>query len=447
MSILIRNATIINEGEIFIGCVYIKDQYINKIYRNSEQLPSADIKINAENHLLIPGIIDDQVHFREPGLTHKGDIATESRAGIAGGVTSFMEMPNTIPQATTIEELENKYKIASQHSPANYSFYMGATNHNLKELLKVDSEKVCGIKVFMGSSTGNMLVDNKQMLNSLFKEMRMLITTHCEDENIIKTNMANYRQQYGENMPFRFHPSIRNAEACYNSSAMAAELAEKYNSRLHILHLSTEREMSLLRNDVPIEEKKITGEVCVHHLWFDDSDYDRLGSRIKWNPAIKSIHDRDALRKALKNNKLDVIATDHAPHTLEEKNQNYFNAPSGSPLIQHSLNAMLELAEKDIFTKEMIVDKMCHAPSRLFRINKRGFIREGYFADLVLIKPNSPWNVTDESVLYKCKWSPFTGETFSNKVTHTFINGYLAYENGRFNDFRAGERMTFLVEN
>lgn len=429
---LIKNATIINEGRRFKGSVLIKGLYIDRIYKDGEKLPLSDFETDAEGQYLIPGAIDDQVHFREPGLTHKGDISTESKASVAGGITSFMEMPNTNPQTTTIAELENKVAIASSNSAANYSFYLGATNNNLKELMKADPAKVCGVKLFMGSSTGNMLVDNKETLKGIFKEIKLLIATHCEDESIIKTNIEKFRTTYGEDMPFRYHPEIRNAEACYRSSSLAVELASKYNSRLHILHLSTAKELSLLDNKSAIVNKKITGEVCVHHLWFDENDYEKYGSRIKWNPAIKSTSDRDALRDGLKSGLLDVVATDHAPHTLEEKSRKYFDAPSGGPLVQHSVPAMLEMSEKGIFTKEMVVEKMCHAPAILFRINKRGFIREGYYADLVLIKPHTHWMVEDKNVLYKCGWSPLSGITFSNLITHTFVNGHMAYCNGNF---------------
>ena len=438
---LIKNAEIINEGNSYTGAVLIKGVFIEKIFKDNEHLPIADNEIDAKNCLLIPGIIDEHVHFREPGLTHKGDIETESKAAIAGGITSFMEMPNTIPQTTTIQDLESKFDIASKKSYANYSFYIGATNNNLKELLKVNPENVCGVKVFMGSSTGNMIIDDKKSLNQLFKEIKMLIAVHCEDESIIKANMEKYRNEYGEDIPFRFHPLIRSGEACFRSSSYAVELAEKYGSRLHILHLSTESELSLLQNDILLEDKKITGEVCVNYLWFDDSFYDSLGCKIKSNPAIKSLKDRDALRNAVINGKIDVIATDHAPHTIEEKNQTYFKSPSGCPLVQHALPAMLELSEKGIISREIIVEKMCHAPAKLFKINKRGFIREGYYADIVLIQRGLSWKANNESSLYKCNWTPFAETIFSNTITHTFVNGHLAYKNGKFGDFIAGMRL------
>ena len=442
---LIKNATIINEGESFKGAVLIKGSEIEKVIL-TDDYPSTDVIIDAEGKYLIPGVIDDQVHFREPGLTHKGDIASESKAAIAGGVTSYMEMPNTNPQATTIDELEKKYAIAEQTSYANYSFYMGATNTNLEEVLKVDPRQVCGVKIFMGSSTGNMLVDSEIALNDLFREVKMLIATHCEDESIIRENMAIFKNRYGEKFPFRYHPEIRSEEACYKSSSRAVELAEKHNSRLHVLHISTEKELSLFDSSKPLKSKKITSEVCVHHLWFEDSDYNKLGWRIKWNPAVKSKNDRDALREALRNNALDVVATDHAPHTMEEKQQGYFNSPSGGPLIQHSLIAMLEMVEQGVFTREMVIEKMCHTPATLFRVEKRGFIREGYFADLVIIDPKAPQTIADSEVLYKCKWSPFSGTTMQHSVTHTWINGQLVFENGIIHDGIRGQRLSFKVE-
>lgn len=442
---LIKNGTIINEGKAYKGALLIKDAIIEKIIL-TEDYPTADVVVDAQGKYLIPGVIDDQVHFREPGLTQKGDIASESKAAVAGGVTSYMEMPNTNPQATTLEELEKKYAIAEQASYANYSFYMGATNTNLGEVLKVDAKKVCGVKIFMGSSTGNMLVDNDAALNNLFREVKILIATHCEDETIIRENMAIFKNRYGEKFPFRYHPEIRSAEACYQSSSRAVELAEKHNSRLHVLHISTEKELSLFDSSTPLKSKNITSEVCVHHLWFEDSDYDKLGWRIKWNPAVKSKNDRDALREALRNNVLDVVATDHAPHTLDEKQQGYFNSPSGGPLIQHSLIAMLEMVDQGVFTKELVVEKMCHAPATLFRIEKRGYIREGYFADVVLIAPNAPEIIKDSEVLYKCKWSPFSGTTMQNKVTHTWVNGQLVFENGTIHEGVKGQRLSFNIE-
>lgn len=443
MKTLIKNATIINQGSSFEGSVLINDRLIEKIFRKEDLLPEADKTIDAEGCYLIPGVIDDQVHFREPGLTHKADIYTESAAAAAGGITSFMEMPNTNPQTTSIDALNDKFQIGEERSVANYSFYMGATNDNLKEVLKADPATVCGVKVFMGSSTGNMLVDKKEALENIFREVPMLIATHCEDETTIKNNTKIFKEKYGEEMPFRYHPQIRSAEACYKSSSMAVELASKYNTRLHILHLSTAREMSLFANNIPLNEKRITGEVCVHHLWFSDEDYNKYGARIKWNPAVKTAKDRDALREALRNNTVDVVATDHAPHTLEEKNNNYFQAPSGGPLVQHSLQAMLELSVQGIFTKEMVVEKMCHAPADLFGVEKRGYIQEGYFADLVIIDPHQKETVEDTSVHYKCGWSPFSGTTFSHRITHTFVNGHPAYANGVINRNQNGMMLTF----
>lgn len=443
MRTLIKNATIINQGKTFEGSVLINDQIIDKILTKDEEDPIAETVIDAGGSYLIPGVIDDQVHFREPGLTHKADLYTESGAAVAGGITSFMEMPNTNPQTTTIEALNSKYEMGKQKSLANYSFYIGATNDNLKEVLKADPRNVCGVKVFMGSSTGNMLVDKKEALENIFREVPMLITTHCEDETTIQNNTRKFREKYGEDLPFKYHPLIRSAEACYKSSSMAVDLAARFNTRLHILHLSTAGEMTLFNGDTPLADKRITAEVCVHHLWFSDEDYDKAGARIKWNPAVKTAKDRDALREALKNNVLDVVATDHAPHTLEEKNNSYFKAPSGGPLVQHSLPAMLELSRQGIFSKELVIEKMCHAPALLFGVEKRGFVKEGYFADLVLISPNQKESVDDASVLYKCGWSPFSGTTFSHKITHTFVNGHLAYSNGTLNRNKNGMRLTF----
>jgi len=441
-TLLIKNATIINEGTKQIGSILIKDSFIQKIISGND-LPQADDVIDATGLLLLPGAIDDQVHFREPGLTHKANIQSESRAAVAGGITSFMEMPNTKPQATNQEVLEEKYKLASKVSAANYSFYIGATNDNIEELLKTNPKTVCGIKVFMGSSTGNMLVDEETVLDRIFAESPVLIATHCEDEATIQENTTIYKNKYGEDMPFKYHPLIRSAEACYKSSKKAAGLARKHNARLHILHLSSAGELELLDKDMPLKEKKVTGEVCVHHLWFTDEDYDKYGSRIKWNPAVKTENDRNHLRKGLINGNLDVVATDHAPHTLEEKNNKYFSAPSGGPLVQHALVSMLEMVKQGIFTYELVVEKMAHNPATLFQIEKRGFIREGYKADLVLVNPNDNWEVKPENILYKCGWSPFEGTTFSHKVVNTIINGELAYANNKVNTVIRGERLTF----
>ncbi len=443
--ILIRNASIINEGKTRVGSLLIDGDKIAAIYFAAlpEHLNSLSVsQIDATGMYLIPGVIDDQVHFREPGLTHKADIASESRAAVAGGVTSFMDMPNTKPQTTQMAALEDKWERAAEKSIANYSFYFGATNDNLKKLKKVDNKKVCGVKVFMGASTGNMLVDDKDTLQRIFGEVDMLIAAHCEKEEIIRCNSDEYRKRFGENIPIKYHPAIRSAEACYRSSAEAVELADKYGSRLHILHLSTEREMSLFETS-PLKDKKITAEVCVHHLWFTDADYERLGTHIKWNPAVKTSADREALRRALLDGKLDVVATDHAPHLLDEKQGGCLQAASGGPLVQHSLLMMLELSKQGVYTPEFVVQKMCHAPAELFAVNKRGFIREGYFADLVLIDPNKSTMVTSDNILYKCAWSPLEGECFSHAVHTTFVNGKVAYTNKKVRDDVRGMALTF----
>ena len=446
MKTLIKNATIINEGFKFKGSVLIEGEKIKKIF--SQIVPSdfdlTDIEIvDASGLYLIPGVIDDQVHFREPGLTHKGDIYSESRAAVAGGVTTYMEMPNTKPQAVNQEILEEKYKRASEVSAANFSFYMGATNDNLDEVLKTNPEKVCGLKVFMGSSTGNMLVDDENTLSEIFKNAPTLVATHCEDEKTILKNIEIARGRYGENVPMSRHAHIRSDEACYISSSKAAELASKFGTRLHVLHLSSAKEMSLF-NSGKVTEKKITAEVCVHHLWFDDLDYLTLGTKIKWNPSIKTRKDKEALWEALLSDKIDVIATDHAPHTLEEKNNTYFKAPSGGPLVQHSLVAMLEMSKKGFISIEKVIQKMCHAPADLFRIEKRGYIREGYFADLVLVDPNQSWIVSPENILYKCGWSPFEGVEFSNKVVATFVNGEQVFSNDGILKTILGSRISFI---
>ncbi|BDX37185.1 dihydroorotase [Tenuifilaceae bacterium CYCD] len=444
--IAIINALIINEGKQQKGSLIISNGTIEHIaYGDSPSISSFNPEkvINAEGLLLLPGVIDDQVHFREPGLTHKGDIYTESRAGIAGGITSFMEMPNTNPQTTTVELLEEKFKIAAEKSLGNYSFYLGATNNNIDEIVKLNPKKVCGIKVFMGSSTGNMLVDSRESLDKIFKLSPTLIATHCEDETTIRNNIELYKQKYGDNIDFKYHAEIRSEEACYLSSSLAVEFAKKYDSRLHILHLSTAKELSLLNSKVPLKDKKITGEVCVHHLWFNSNDYDKLRWRIKWNPSIKTENDRLALITGLKNNLLDVVATDHAPHLLEEKNNTYFKSASGGPMVQHSLLAMIELSHKGYFPIELVIDKMCHAPATLYRIEKRGYICEGYYADLVLVNPNSKQTVTKDSLLYKCEWSPLEGETFNFKVVMTIVNGKIVYENGKFDESSKGSKLIF----
>ncbi len=445
MKTLIKNATIINDGLHFEGSVLINDKHIEKIYPSilPKDLPIDTYKvIDAKGLYLIPGVIDDQVHFREPGLTHKGEIATESAAAVAGGVTSFMEMPNTSPQTVTQQALEEKYKRAAEVSLANYSFYMGTTNDNLNEVLKTDPKTVCGIKVFMGASTGNMLVDDEETLSEIFKNAPTLVATHCEDEKTIQENLQIALGRYGENIPISRHAHIRSDEACYKSSSKAIELATKFGTRLHVLHLSTEKEMSLFQKG-KIKDKKITAEVCVHHLWFDECDYIKHGTFIKWNPAVKSYKDRNALWNALLDDKLDVIATDHAPHTAQEKNNPYLKAPSGGPLVQHSLVAMLEKSNNGYLSLEKVVEKMCHAPADLFQVEKRGYVREGYYADLVLIDPENKWKVSKENILYKCAWSPFEGTEFTHKVTHTFVNGNLVYEKGEINREYKGERLNF----
>ena len=440
--ILIKNATIVNENNIFKGDVLIENEIIKKI--SPEITPPEGVEIiNAEGKYLIPGFIDDQVHFREPGLTHKANIATESKAAIAGGITTFIEMPNTVPQATTQDLLEDKFKIAAVDSYANYSFMFGGTNNNLEELLKTDPKKVAGIKLFLGSSTGDMLVDNEEVLEKIFSSTKMIISVHCEDEATIKKNTAIYKEKYGDDIPLKYHPIIRSEEACYLSSSKAIELAKKTGARLHIFHLSTEKETHLFRNDIPLEEKQITSEVCIHHLWFNDQDYEEKGTHIKWNPAVKTEKDRLGLWKALLDDRIDVLATDHAPHTLEEKNNNYLNAPSGGPLVQHAIIALLEKVKEGVIPIEKAVEKMSHNPAKLFQIEKRGFIKEGYFADIVLIDTNKSQTVTKENILYKCGWSPFEGTTFSSTITHTFVNGNLMYNNGVFNDEIKGKRITF----
>ncbi|SDH65275.1 dihydroorotase [Mucilaginibacter sp. P25] len=440
-TILIKAATIVNEHKQYVADVLIKDGLIDRI--DSVIDHQADEVINAEGLHLLPGCIDDQVHFREPGLTYKADIYSESRAAVAGGITSFMEMPNTVPNTLTQELLEDKYQIASRNSLANYSFFMGASNNNLDEVLRTDISKVCGIKVFMGSSTGNMLVDDPHTLEKLFAQSPMLIATHCEDEATIKSNLAHYKQLLGENIPVRMHPKIRSAEACYLSSSMAVELAKKHNTRLHILHISTERETHLFDNTIPLKDKRITAEACIHHLWFTDADYDIKGNYIKWNPAVKTEADRDGILRAVLDGRIDVIATDHAPHTIEEKEQPYLQAPSGGPLVQHALPAMLELYHHGKISLEQIAEKMAHNVATLFQIEKRGFIREGYWADLVLVNLNKPWNVNKSNILYKCNWSPFEGNTFRSQVAYTLISGNLAYANGSLIEGKAGKRLTF----
>ncbi len=439
---MIRNAKLVNENKIFHADVLIKNGFIEKIDTNGISM-QADRVIDAEGLYLLPGLIDDQVHFREPGLTHKADLTTESRAAVAGGITSFMEMPNTVPSATTIELLEEKYNRASRVSIANYSFFMGTTNRNIEDLLKVDESKICGVKIFMGSSTGDMLVDDPKALERIFSEVNALIATHCEYDPLVKENNQKIRELYGEEITAKFHPIIRNEEACYLSSSFAVDLAKKHNTRLHILHISTAKELSLFRNDIPLEQKRITSEACVHHLWFTDADYDTKGNFIKWNPAVKTAADRDAIIEAVNNNTIDVIATDHAPHTLEEKQQSYLKAPSGGPLVQHSLNALLELHKSGKLSLEKIVEKTSHHVATLFEIDRRGFIREGYYADLVLVDLNQSYQVSKGNLLYKCKWSPFEGQVFHSVVTHTLVNGNVVYEGGKVIEAGLGMRLAF----
>jgi dihydroorotase len=444
MKYLIKNATLVNEGEIGNYDVLIEGGIISKIDREIETQENVT-EINAEGLYLLPGAIDDQVHFREPGLTHKGEIYTEAKAAVAGGVTSYMEMPNTNPQSVTITELEKKYTRASQCSLANYSFFMGGTNHNLEETLKVDYSKVCGLKLFMGSSTGDMLVDHEEVLEGFFSKTKALIATHCEFDPLVKDNQARIIEQYGEDLETYFHPVIRNEEACYKSSSMAVELAKKHNTRLHILHISTAKELALFTNKIPLKEKRITAEACIHHLWFSDEDYKTKGNYIKWNPAIKTGYDRDKIFEALLNGTIDVVATDHAPHTIEEKEQPYLKAPSGGPLVQHSILAMLDFYHAKKITLDKIVEKMSHNVADLFRIEKRGYIREGYFADLVLVNLNNPQTVSKQNILYKCGWSPFEGHTFKSSIEKTFVNGHLVYDSGKFDESKFGKRLLFNI--
>jgi dihydroorotase len=440
-SILIKSATIVNENKKFVADILVKDGFIERIDKQIDI--KVNQEINAEGLYLFPGCIDDQVHFREPGLTHKATIYTESRAAVAGGITTFMEMPNTVPNALTQQLLEDKYQIGAKTSLANYSFYMGASNDNLDEVLRTDTANVCGIKVFMGSSTGNMLVDNPNTLENIFAKSPMLVATHCEDEATIKSNLAHFKQLLGENITVKFHPKIRSEEACYLSSSMAVDLAKKHNTRLHILHISTEKETHLFDNSVPLKDKKITAEACIHHLWFTDKDYETKGNLIKWNPSVKTEQDRDGILKAVLNGRIDVIATDHAPHTLEEKSLPYLQAPSGGPLVQHALPAMLELYHQGKISLEQIAEKMAHNVAVCFQIEKRGFIREGYWADLVLVDLNKPWKVNKDNLLYKCKWSPFEGVMFQSKIITTLVSGNIAWDNGNLIEDNPGKRLSF----
>lgn len=439
---IIKNAEIVNEGKTFRSDILIEDDRISKIASQIDT-ESKVVEINAEGLTLLPGVIDDQVHFREPGLTHKAEIYTEAKAAVAGGVTSFMEMPNVVPQTTTQELLQAKYDLGASKSLANYSFFMGTTNDNYDEVMKTDPSSVCGIKIFMGSSTGNMLVDDEHVLSKVFANAPTLIATHCEDEETINRNLETFKTKYRENIPFEAHPLIRNEEACYLSSSFAVKLAKKHDTRLHILHISTGKETGLFGNEQPLGKKLITSEACIHHLWFSDDDYSEKQQWIKWNPAVKSAHDRDQIWKALLDDRIDVIATDHAPHTIEEKNNTYLSAPSGGPLIQHSLVAMLDFYHQGKISLERLVEKMCHAPAKCFEIRERGYVREGYHADLVLVDLNNPWKVSKENILAKCGWSPFEGHTFQSKIEHVFVSGHLAYSNGAFDESKKGARLKF----
>jgi dihydroorotase len=441
---LIQNIQVVNERHIQKADVLIEGEFISKISEaHSIQAQSGWQVIDGSGLHLLPGLIDDQVHFREPGLTHKGDLTTESRAAVAGGITSYMEMPNTSPPATTLELLEQKYTRAAEVSMANYSFFMGTTNTNLEELLKVDPTTVCGVKIFMGSSTGDMLVDNPQSLENIFSQVKTLVAVHCEDDPMIKRNLEKYKEQFGEDIPAKYHPEIRNAEACYSSSSFAVSMAKKHGTRLHILHISTAKELELFDNSKPLSEKKITAEACVHHLWFSDADYETKGNYIKWNPAIKSSADRKAIRAAVNDNRIDVIATDHAPHTIEEKQQVYTKAPSGGPLVQHALVALLEMHHQGVFSLETIVQKTAHNVADMFSIDRRGYVREGYYADLVVVNLNDPWQVTKENILAKCQWSPFENQEFRSRVLKTFVNGVCVYDEGVLTDKPAGKRLAF----
>ncbi len=442
MKTLLKGAKIFNEGISFVADILINNQRIEKIESNISATPDTEV-VNLDGKWILPGCIDDQVHFREAGLTHKANIATESQAAVAGGITTFMEMPNTVPNTLTQELLEEKYTIAQHTSAANYSFFMGASNDNLDEVLKTNEKNVCGVKIFMGSSTGNMLVDNEMTLTNLFSQVPLLIATHCEDEATIRTNTALYKEKYGEDIPIEAHPLIRSEEACYLSSSMAVELAKKYNTRLHILHISTAKEVALFDNTIPLEKKRITAEACVHHLWFTDQDYSKKGNFIKWNPAVKTAKDRDGIWKGLLDNHIDIVATDHAPHTLEEKSKAYNQAPSGGPLVQHALLAMLEKAKEGIISVERVVEKMAHAPAICFQLAERGFIREGYYADLVVVDPTETITVNKSNVLYKCGWSPFEGVTFSNKIAGTYVNGILVYDGKQIVSEQKGMRVLF----
>lgn len=441
--LLFKGARLINEGKIITADLLVQGDRIAKIAPSIDPGDRKVREINCDGQYLIPGIIDDQVHFREPGLTNKSDLYTEPRAAVAGGTTSYMEMPNTKPPAVTQERLAEKYAAAATKSLSNYSFFMGASNDNLDEVLRTDSRNVCGVKIFMGSSTGNMLVDETEVLKGLFREVPMLIATHCEDEDTVRRNMAEAREQYGEDVPIELHPEIRSIQACVLSSTMAIKLAREYDTRLHILHISTEEETHLFRNDIPLTEKRITSEACVHHLYFNASQYDRYGSQIKCNPAIKGKRHQDAILAALLDDRIDIIATDHAPHTWDEKQQTYFKSPSGVPLVQHSLQVMLEFYHQGKITLERMVEKMCHAPAQCFKLEERGYLREGYKADLVLVDVDQDYTITKDNIYHKCKWSPFEGHTFRGAVRGTVVSGHLAYFEGQFDESQVGQRLTF----
>lgn len=442
-TVLIKNAKIVNEGIILEGDVLIEGALITEIASSISHKSSNCKVIDAEGSYLIPGAIDDQVHFREPGLTHKGDIASESRAAVAGGITSFIEQPNTVPNAVTQELLEQKYQIAAEKSYANYSFMMGGTNDNLEEILKTNPRNVAGLKLFLGSSTGDMLVDSSESLEKIFSNTKLLIAVHSEDETTVKENLEKFKSQYGDDIPVKFHPEIRSVEACYKSTVKVIDLAKRTGARLHVFHISTAKELDLFTNKIPLEEKQITAEVCIHHLWFSDEDYATKGNFIKWNPAVKAASDREALWKALVDDRIDVIATDHAPHTIEEKSNQYTSAPSGGPLVQHAVVALFEAHHQGKISVEKIVEKMCHNPAKIFKIEKRGFIKEGFYADLVIVNPAKPWSVNKDNILYKCGWSPFEGTNFKSRVSHTFVNGQLVYENAKVKEIKAGQRLLF----
>ena len=442
-TVLIKNARIVNEGKIFEGDVLIEGEFIKEIAKSITNKSSYCKVIDAEGNYLIPGAIDDQVHFREPGLTHKGTIESESRAAVAGGITSFIEQPNTVPNAVTQELLEDKYQIAAQTSYANYSFMMGGTNTNLEEILKTNPKNVAGLKLFLGSSTGDMLVDSSVALESIFSSTKLLIAVHSEDENTVKSNLEHYKAIYGDDIPVVLHPEIRSVEACYKSTEKIIKLAKETGARLHVFHISTAKELDLFTNKIPLEEKQITAEVCIHHVWFSDEDYATKGNFIKWNPAVKSASDREGLWKALLDDRIDVIATDHAPHTLDEKQQVYTKAPSGGPLVQHAVVAMFEAHHQGKISVEKIVEKMAHNPAKIFKIENRGFIKEGFYADLAIVNPAMPWSVNKDNILYKCGWSPFEGTNFKSRITHTFVNGQLVYENSKVKEIKAGKRLLF----